>query len=83
MKSSKAKVAAVIEGFLLGTADPLDWGDFITTPLDDPALEVIRKFCHDLPETFPPTEPGWYCNEKGLTFLEKVVAELKAGAKSV
>lgn len=76
MKSSE--VVAVIEAFLKGKGGPWDWGNFLSTEIeDDPALDKIRQMCRDLPDTFPPGDAVAYCNPDGLAFLEKLVVELK------
>ena len=67
------EVAEIIERFVEGTCGPWDWDDFISFPLDDPALEAVRRECADLPDRYPPTKRGWYCNDEGLDELRRLM----------
>jgi len=79
MSTPKEQAITAIENFLKGKGGPWDWGNFITSEIeDDPALDKIRKMCHDLPDTFPPPkDSGFYCGEEGIAFLEKLLGELR------
>jgi hypothetical protein len=48
MELSTAKIADIIEGFLLKKDGPWDWDDFISIRLSDPKTEEIRKICANL-----------------------------------
>jgi hypothetical protein len=63
--------------FLLKKDGAWDWDDFISIRLSDPKTEQIRKLCANLPEQFPPSGSGQYCNEEGMEFLRKLVKELR------
>ena len=68
----RAELAEIIQRFLCG---PYDWDDFISFPVQDPALEDIRRQCEELPSRFPPTPKGGYCSEDGLSVLSDLLRE--------
>jgi hypothetical protein len=73
-----AEVARIIEGFIEGTCGPYDWDDFISFPLDDPALEAVRQECADLPDRYPPGKRGWYCNDDGVDVLRRLMRHVSS-----
>ncbi len=73
MKASAAVIAKTLEDFLEGRSGTWDWDDFISTPLDDPALERIRRESARLPDTFPPVTAGEYCSPEGMARLRELL----------
>jgi hypothetical protein len=76
MHVTLAEVARYIDDFLAGSGGRWDWDDFISIPLEDPELEVIRKQCAALPDRYPPTQPRQYCSQEGLAELRRLRATL-------
>jgi hypothetical protein len=77
------EVADLIERFVNGTGDPLDWDGYtMGTKFADPFLRSIQDRCRALWIEFPPTEKGHYTNAEGLAVLRELVAELRARAQS-
>lgn len=66
------EVAKIIERFV-EACGPYEWDDFTSFPLDDPALEAVRRDCADLPDRYPPSKRGWYCNDEGLDVLRRLM----------
>ena len=76
VKSKKAQVATYLRNFLTGAGDPWDWDDFISTPLDDLALDRVRIRCGEMPDRFPPERANEYCSEKGIEELSAILQSL-------
>ena len=76
MKRSQEQVLLEIEKFLSDRGGAYDWDDFCSIKIDDPQLDAIRIFCADLPNLYPPSVCGQYCNENGLTRLRKLADDL-------
>jgi hypothetical protein len=70
-------VAKFLEDFVNGTGGKWDWDDFISSPIADPELDKIRKRCVKLDLEFPPTKPGWFCNEQGLAVIRGYIEQLR------
>jgi hypothetical protein len=73
---SAKEIQGVLTRFLSEPADPYEFDDFISTPLDDPSLEAIRTRCNSLPVEFPPEHPGNYCGQGGAEVIRRFIAEL-------
>jgi hypothetical protein len=74
---TNAEVAVRIEDFLLGRGGRWDWDEFLSFPIANPMLEEIRVLCGSLPEIYPPTKKGHYCNDEGLRLLRDTVVKLR------
>ncbi len=74
---TRTEVADVIESFLDGSCGRWDWDDFLHTKLNDSELERIQIRCANLPQEFPPTEQGHYCDAEGFLVLRKMVGDLR------
>jgi hypothetical protein len=74
---TKIDVINFIKSFLDETGGEWDWDDFISIPIKDKELDKIRDRCASLPEEFPPTAKGQYCNEEGLRVLQEYVEILE------
>lgn len=72
MKADRKYVTDLIGRFIGGNIGPYEWDDFISTPLNDPALEAIRCACVNAPKEFPPTDKSHYCSKDGLEMLRSL-----------
>jgi hypothetical protein len=72
---TREEVAAAIQAFLDGAGGAWDWDDFISTPIEDLALDRIRVRCAVLSAEFPTLEG--YCAPQGLDVLRAYVRELR------
>jgi hypothetical protein len=75
---SKDEVITFIRDFIEGSGGDRDWDDFTSIPIDDPALDLVRRECASLPDRFPPTRPGHYCSEQGLDELRRLADGLSS-----
>jgi hypothetical protein len=73
---SKADVVRLIDDFITGSGGQWDWDDFISIPLDDPALEHVRLEAARLPDRFPPAQFG-YTSAEGLAELRRLADTLR------
>jgi hypothetical protein len=71
-------VVSTLEAFLSEFGSRYDWEDFVSRPINDPALDAIRVRCLGLPGEFPPQDPHQYCSEAGRDVLRAYVAQLRA-----
>ena len=76
-----AEAAEALEAFLNGGGHASAWDDFLSEPIDDPALEAIRIRCARLPVEFPPSEQGQYCNAAGAEVVRGYLRELSRQAR--
>ena len=76
-RPTPADVARALEDFTNGTGSRWEWDDFISRPIQDPALEAIRVRCLTLDSEFPHDKPGQYCGEKGLEVLREYARRLR------
>jgi len=76
---TKADVANIIDSFLNGGGGKWDWDEFTSFRLDDADLERVRQTCISLPNVYPPTSQGYYCNEQGLAVLREITRRLREG----
>lgn len=76
MKRTHEEVAKAIEAFVDGTGRQWDWDGFTSIRIDDPALEAIRKKCVAMPDQFPPSKKGEYCNADGLQAMRELAQGL-------
>ena len=74
---TRSEVATIIESFLSGDCGPWDWDDFISVPIGDPELDLIRERCAQLDSEFPPNATNEYCGEVGNQVLRRYVEELR------
>ena len=77
MELTRGEVADLITAFLAGSGGRWDWDDFISVPMKDIKLERVRLAAASMPERFPPSEPGWYCNDEGLKQLRQLAEALR------
>jgi hypothetical protein len=56
---------------------PDEWDDVVGVAFSDTQLEEIRRECGDVPDRFPPLEPGTYCTEEGCAYLLSLAARLR------
>jgi len=70
-------VARALEDFVNGTGSRWDWDDFVSHPIQDPALEAIRVRCLTLDREFPPEKPGQFCGERGRDILREYARQLR------
>lgn len=76
MYRSRVDVLKRIDDFLRGTGGSWDWDDFISIPIEDPELDLIRILAAELPDRFPPTVPGHYASEEGKAELRRIAEGL-------
>lgn len=76
-KRTRVDVILEIEKFLSGRGGAYDWDDFTVFPISDANLDGIREFCATLPDRYPPTTCGQYCNGAGIVELKQVLAKLR------
>lgn len=74
---SKKEILEILENFVSGKGNPWDWDDFLSTTGYTPEIEKIRRECISLPDKYPPTQKGFYCNEDGLKIIKQIIQELK------
>ena len=79
MHLTKDEVLTYIRDFIEGSGGKWDWDDFISIPIDDPALELVRQDCAKLPDRYPPTRPGHYCSDEGFEELRRLATTLNGG----
>ncbi len=77
IERSGAEIARLIDSFLDGSCGEWDWDDFISIGLKSPALEQIRRECAAMPDKYPATEKGHYCNREGKERLREIADELR------
>lgn len=73
----RAEVADILERFVQGISPRWEWDDFLTFPIVNPHLDMIRVRSNYLSEEYPPTVKGHYCSEAGLEVLRQIVRELR------
>ena len=78
IQRTREEVAELIGDFLNGRGCPWDWDDFISTRIDDPELDDIRRLSGELPDLYPPEQKGLYCGERGLQVLADLRNKLRA-----
>jgi hypothetical protein len=81
LKLTREEVAQTLEGFINGTGGQWDWDDFMSSPIEDNKLELIRLRSSGLDSEFPPKQIGSFCNEAGLEVIRSYIAELRTQDK--
>jgi hypothetical protein len=76
VRFSRAEVADITEQFLNGTGGDLDWDDFTSLRIEDPALNAIRLRCVGLYDDA--ARPGHYCGPEGFAEMRQMVEKLRA-----
>jgi len=69
------EAAQVIDRFLDGPSDSIEWCDFVETSQQDPTVERYRKRCDDLSPLV--NRPG-EMDEAAVVELRSIIAELRA-----
>ena len=69
------EAAQVIDRFLAGTGDSIEWCDFAETKQQDPRLEVYRKRCDKLSPLV--NRPG-EMDEAAVAELRSIIEELRS-----
>ncbi len=71
----------IINRFVSGNMDsPWDWDDFLSERDGGPIINLVRGFCGELAEIFPPrAESGMYCSDAGMAVLLELAAVLLEG----
>jgi hypothetical protein len=69
------EAAQVVERFLAGASDSIEWCDFAETPQDDPRVERYRKRCDILSPLV--NRPG-EMDEAAVKELQAIVEKLRA-----
>jgi hypothetical protein len=77
-EEQRAYVVLSIRDFLDGTGGDWDWDDFTSFPTGYPELDAVQDFCLGLPNDYPPTEKGGWCNSDGLRALRQKLQQLEA-----
>jgi hypothetical protein len=72
---SPEQAAQVIEGFLMGTANSIEWCDFAETTQKDARIEHYRKRCDELSPLV--NRPG-EMDKAAVAELKTIVDELRA-----
>jgi len=78
MKLTREDVISYMENFLANKGEAHDWDDFISIPIDDAELDLIRDRCAQLPEEFPPVSKNQYCGPAGQAVLMTFLKQLKS-----
>ena len=74
---TRTEVLDAITAFVNDTGGPYDWDDFICGGrIKDPILESIRARCASLPNEFPPSKQGNYCDEAGVAVMRDFIRQL-------
>lgn len=69
-------VADMLRRFVLGETQDWEFDDFISSPSTG-IIEIYRRELIDLPDVYPPREPGRYCDEGGVARILEIADTLE------
>jgi hypothetical protein len=76
------EVADIIERHLKGIENNFEWGDYLSIPIKNPELNVIRIRCRKLLDEYPPKSEGRFTDERGEEILRFYINQLRGGLTS-
>jgi len=72
--------AAIIRGFVRGTADSYEWDDFETQNELNPDVDIAINLCWFFAGQFPPEKPTEYCSRGADEYFLRIADALENGS---
>ena len=77
VRLTREQVAQILDDFVSGKGGRWDWDDFISFPIEDEYLDLIRERCTHLSEEFPPDAPRAFTNQRGIDVIRRFIDDLR------